>query len=83
MCVWWSRLDERWQIEVHRDSPTAPSYAATLHIFDHNDGDKLVRTEPVGLAYEAVFGPDVADVNKWQERAIDYVDNHLKRNNPA
>lgn len=73
-CVWWSRLDDRWQIEVHRDSPTPPSYGAMLHIFDHNDGDRLVHSEPVALSFEARFGPDVTDVAEWQALAMEYVD---------
>jgi hypothetical protein len=81
-CVWWSRLDERWQIEVHRNSPTPPSYVGMLHIFDHNNGDKLVHSEPVGLSFEAIWGPDVADVQQWQERAIDFVDNLAKEKTP-
>lgn len=69
--VWWSRLDGRWQVEVQR---RPEEYTATLAIFDHNDGNKLVHEEQVGLAYNAQFGPDVADVADWQVKAIEFAD---------
>ena len=68
--VWWARLDDRWQIEVQRTA----DYLATLCVFDHADNDVLVHSESVGLSYGAIFGPDVADVALWQDKALAYVD---------
>lgn len=69
--VWWSRLDGRYQVEVHQTG----GYYGILYIFDHQNGDALIHSEQVGLAYGARFGPDVDDVSTWQEKAIEVVDN--------
>lgn len=69
--VWWSRLDGRYQVEVHRTG----SHSGVLLIFDHQDGDKLIHQEDVGLYYGAIFGPDFADVAEWQEKTIRVIDN--------
>lgn len=63
--VWWSRLDGRYQVEVIRD-PGSTS-VATLTVYDHSDDDAVVHALRVGLAYGAVFGPDVDDVRTWRE----------------
>ena len=68
--VWWSRLDNRYQVEVRR----VDERAAILRIFDHTRSDHLIHEESVGLSYGAIFGPDVADVAEWQERAMRVVD---------
>lgn len=33
----------------------------------------MVHSEQVGLAYGAVFGPDVGDVNEWKAIALKIV----------
>ncbi|MEH6807098.1 MAG: hypothetical protein V7697_29065 [Rhodococcus erythropolis] len=63
--VWWSRLDGRYQVEVIRDPES--SSRATLTIYDHSEDDAVVHTLQVGLAYGAVFGPDIEDVRAWRE----------------
>ena len=68
--VWWSRLDGRYQIEVHR----LDELHGTLYIFDHANGDALIHNEQVGLSYGAVVGPDVDDVDDWRERALRVAD---------
>jgi hypothetical protein len=70
--VWWSRLDGRYQIEVQR----LDERQGVLRIFDHANGNTQIHDEPVGLSYGAVFGPDVADVDDWRERAVRVVDAH-------
>lgn len=67
--VWFDRLDQRWQLEVHRED-----HDGVLYIFDHDNEDKLVFRKPVGLSYGAVFGPDAGDVAYWQDIAINFVD---------
>jgi hypothetical protein len=68
--VWWTRLDKRYQIEVIRTG----DYAARYLVFDHERDDELILDEPTNLSYRALFGPDVADVAMWQERALEFVD---------
>lgn len=70
LIVWWSRLDDRYQVEVQR----AGERAGILRIFDHSHSDSLIHEQPVGLSYGATFGPDVADVAERQELAIRVVD---------
>lgn len=72
LLVWWTRLDGRWQIEVHR----VDAYTGMLCIFDHLDKNILRHSEPVGLAYGAILGPDFDDVSAWQNKAIEFVDSH-------
>jgi len=70
--IWWNRLDNRYSVEVQEDNKD--KYKGTLCIFDHNDGDKLIYSQPVGVAYGAMFGADMADVNAWCTTAIQIID---------
>lgn len=73
--VWWSRLDNRYQIEVHRKGERT----AKLIIFDHNQNDEVLKTFDVGLSYGAIFGPDIDDVSTWQDMAVEFVDSLPKQ----
>lgn len=87
--VWWSRIDKRYPVEVHRlDTEIAdalgiqqegfdPNYQGVLCVFDQQDDDKLIYFEKVSLAYGAVFGPDAGDVATWQEKVVDFIDKSL------
>jgi hypothetical protein len=85
--VWWSRFDRRFQVEVHRtgelpvigDLPVIDVFNShgVLCIFDHQNKDKLLKSEEVGLSYGAVFGADVADVEEWREKVSEFVDKEL------
>lgn len=75
--IWWSRLDDRFQVEVQGDPQD--DYRGTLVIFDKNDEMKLLLKEPVSVAYGAPFGADVADVHEWQERALKFIDDELPK----
>ncbi|MFZ1075687.1 MAG: hypothetical protein WAN50_04930 [Minisyncoccia bacterium] len=68
--VWWSRLDGRYLVEVRRLS----DYQGLFVVFDHKDNDRVIDREEVGLSYEAAYGPDVADVDFWREKAAEVVD---------
>jgi hypothetical protein len=68
--VWWSRLDNKYQIEVHRKGERA----ARLVIFDHSNNDKMLKGFDVGLSYGAIFGPDIDDVSAWQDMAVNFID---------
>jgi hypothetical protein len=69
--VWWTRLDDRYQVEVHRNPSTRPQ----LLVFDREQDMEVVHSEDVTLAYDARFGPDVDDVIQWQECVINVIDN--------
>lgn len=63
-----------WRVEVERTG----GYTARLVITEVAT-DTIVHTEPVGLMYGAIFGPDIDDVSDWQAKAIDAIDNPEKR----
>lgn len=68
--VWANDLDDRYLVEVQRIDDNS----AKLVIFDHNDNDKVLLEEVVGLSYGAIFGPDVDDVATWQDRVVEFID---------
>lgn len=77
--VWSTLLDKRYKIEVTRTSP----YRGQLVIFDTYlssgaPGSTVMLSKPVGLMYDALFGPDVDDVMNWQQTAIEFVDGLTK-----
>jgi hypothetical protein len=67
--VWHSLLDQRYLIEVQR-TPSSDK-PAQLVVFED---DKPLLVRPVGLAYDARFGPDVEDVALWRAMAVEFVD---------
>jgi len=67
LTVWSSTLDDRFTVEVIWTAP----YRGELTI---SDGATVLYREPVGLSYNAQFGPDIDDVRSWQESAIAFVD---------
>jgi len=70
--IWWSKLDERHKVEVHRDPEDG--HSAQLHIFDHGDEGRLLHSEAVDLSYDgAVFGPDMDDVVSWREKSVAFL----------
>ncbi len=68
--IWWAKLDQRYQIEVQG---IADRHAQLL-IFDHENADALLFSETVPLAYGALFGPDIQDVEDWKDKAIAFID---------
>lgn len=70
--AWRGQMDNRYLVEVQYAEDN--SHQGTLAIFDHEDADRLVHSEPVGISYGAIFGPDVDDVADWQDRAAAVVD---------
>jgi hypothetical protein len=76
LLVWWSRLDDRWQIEVQRTGP----YTGNFCIFDHANGDKEILCEPTSFMYDAAYGPDVEDVAKWEDRGVQFIDHEYRPN---
>jgi hypothetical protein len=60
-------LDVRYAIEVRRLRP----YRGELTI---TEGDRILFRKEVGLSYDALFGPDIGDVDNWEEEALRFVD---------
>lgn len=81
-CAWWNRLDGRYLVEVqygdHSIITPRPDGLSdehgTLCIFDNDEDFKLVHQEPTTIVEGARFGPDVMDIERWCDRAIEIVD---------
>jgi len=69
--LWESTLDNRFHVEVDSD--------CVLRIFD-NSNCQLLHSESVVLSYGAVFGVDAGDIEDWQMKTIDIVDNYTAKN---
>lgn len=67
--VWESTLDERYRCVVVRERP----YLGHLTVTD-TETEEVLMGRDVRLAFDAMVGPDVADVRQWQEMAIEAVD---------
>lgn len=65
--VWTATLDQKYVVTVTREAP----YRGILRI---TEGGQVLHWETVGLMYNAQFGPDVDDVDHWQEIAVRFVD---------
>lgn len=65
--VWAAVLDKRHVVEIQRIN-----HRSYLCLFDL-DG-KFRHVEQTNVAFGAMFGPDVGDVEAWQERAAKIVD---------
>jgi hypothetical protein len=68
--VWENTVDKgAWQVMVERTEP----YRGLLTVVRTSDNKEVLREE-VGLAYDALFGADVADLAAWQARCIEVID---------
>lgn len=65
--VWTSMLDRKYTVVVARVAP----YVGELRI---EENDKVLHSRRVRLSFDALFGPDVAEVAEWQDIAIQFVD---------
>lgn len=65
--IWSSRLDDTFDVKVERLAP----YNGELVIIQ--DGKELLR-ETVSISYNALFGPDIADLDQWTQRCCEFVD---------
>lgn len=66
--IWNRTLDNRFKCKVSR----VDEYTGLLTVTDEND-NSLLCTQ-VNLSYGATFGPDVFDVDDWQNMCIKAVD---------
>jgi hypothetical protein len=68
--VWHQTVDRNvWWAKVTR----VDNYKGRLQVGRVSD-DEIILDEEVGLAYQAIFGPDVDDVALWQEKTIEAID---------
>lgn len=65
--VWTGTLDGKYVITVTREAP----YRGILKI---TEGDRVLHWKTVGLMYDAQFGPDIDDVELWQQMAVQFID---------
>ena len=70
--IWEAKLDNKYDIYVERVEP----YKGELII---KDGDTTLTTKSVTLAYDAKFGPDVEDVQQWENMCADFIDKQLNK----
>lgn len=68
--LWWSRLDERYQVEAHG----LPARRVRLVAFDHANDDQIVGCAVVRMIGEPRYGPDPDDVYAWQIILESWVD---------
>ena len=69
--VWCIVLDNRYGAEVERTT----THKGFLNIFDLDNNGKLVSSNETNISYDAIFGPDINDVEKWKNDIINIVDN--------
>lgn len=65
--VWAMVLDGKYVVEIQRIN-----HANYLCLFEIEG--RFLHVEPTNVAFGAMFGPDVSDVAKWEERALEIVD---------
>lgn len=69
--VWEQTVDNgRYRCRVERTG----AYTGTLIVERDGDSGPPILSRDVGLAYQAIFGPDVADVAEWQSLCIEAID---------
>jgi hypothetical protein len=74
--IWESTLDGRYHITVTRIS-NGPATGQGMFRIHH--GEQQLMEQQVALAYDAPFGPDVADVSDWEDMAVVFIDSHLTK----
>lgn len=62
---WWSRLDERFQVEARR----LPARKALLVAFDRANDDALIGRVVIEMIGDPRYGPDPDDIYGWQRIA--------------
>jgi hypothetical protein len=72
--IWQAELDGKYKCSVTRINKRG----GTLRVEDTESG-KMLLEQDVGLLYGAQFGPDVEDVEKWQDICVAVVDRDSKQ----
>jgi hypothetical protein len=71
--IWEADLDGKYKCTVTRINKRG----GNLRIVE-NDTQRELLNQDVGLLYGAQFGPDVEDVNKWQDICVAVIDRDQK-----
>lgn len=78
LLIFWETIDNRYQVEIQRvGEGSETGRSGTLVVFDHEQDNRLLLREKVGLAYGAPFGPDADDVDAWESRVLKFIDEEL------
>jgi len=67
--VWAAILDKRYKIEVVR----IEAYKGVFTIYDGEANDAVIHDVETPLAYGATFGPDIGDIMRWQDVAVEVI----------
>jgi hypothetical protein len=68
--IWENTVDGGvWGCKVTR----VTDYQGELEVWNVASND-VILSERVGLAYDAIFGPDVSDVAQWMEQTLAAID---------
>lgn len=67
--LWWSRLDERYQVEARR----LPARRVLLVAFDRGREDELVGRAILTMTGEPCYGPVPDDIRDWQAAVESWV----------
>lgn len=65
--VWEAKLDQIYQCKTERTGESTG-------ILKIEEDDRVLFEKPVTLSFGALFGPDIADVQEWEQTCIDFVD---------
>lgn len=68
LVVWAGVLDSRYAIEIERTEP----YKGVFKIKDL-EGEFSFKEE-TSISYDAQFGPDICDIQRWQNRGVEVID---------
>lgn len=68
--VFETTLDDRFECTVTRTKP----YRGTLSVVDRKT-NKTIMAENVRLMNDAIFGADAWDIEDWQEKVVEFIDN--------
>jgi hypothetical protein len=71
--IWESTVDDNtWQVKVVDKG----AYKGELQVIRVAD-QELVHSQPVAVSFDAIFGPDIGDVNLWAEIALQVIDSQI------
>jgi hypothetical protein len=69
--IWQSKLDTIYDCTVERTGERTGLLKVTKE-------NQVLLEREVGLSYGATFGPDIEDVEFWQEMILEFIDNQGK-----
>ena len=77
--IWQATVDDStWRVEVQG---TEQPHLGVLVVSRMESREEILREE-VNLAYGAIFGPDVSDVQMWMVASIEAIDKYNAQHSP-